>query len=73
MQERSNQAFYTYIEYGKEVDLWAYGVLLFELLAGYNPFFDRHPKKLYDNVMNLQINWPPYMKMIAKVYLGGHV
>ncbi len=49
------------------MDLWAFGVLLFELLAGYNPFFDRNPKNLYDNIATLNIRWPPYMHSVARV------
>jgi serine/threonine protein kinase len=56
-------------EYGKEVDLWAYGVLLFELLSGYNPFFDRSPKVLYENILALNINWPSYMNPTAKTFI----
>lgn len=53
--------------YGREVDIWAYGVLLFELLSGYNPFYDENPKKLYENIINYQIKWPPYIELQAKV------
>lgn len=29
--------------YTKSVDWWAFGILLFELLAGYPPFYDEKP------------------------------
>ena len=57
------------LEYGKEIDLWAYGVLVFELLSGYNPFYDPNPKIMYENVMNVKINWPPYINRLAECFI----
>jgi len=38
--------------YNKSVDWYALGVLIFEMLAGYPPFFteDGNPMKLYEKV-----------------------
>ena len=33
--------------YDKTVDWWAFGVLIFELLAGYTPFASDDPFKIY--------------------------
>ncbi len=57
------------LEYGLEVDLWAFGVLAFELLAGYNPFSSEGPVETYQNVVQAQINWPPYMSRAAKDFI----
>ena len=51
------------------MDLWAYGVVIFELLAGYNPFESDNPTELYRNIKTAQINWPPYLNKTAKVDL----
>ncbi len=58
---------YDIIDYGIEVDLWAFGVMLFELFAGFNPFFERNPRKQCDNIVNMRINWPPYMQSCVRV------
>lgn len=36
--------------HGKAVDWWALGILCFEMLAGYPPFFDDHPLGIYEKV-----------------------
>ncbi len=57
------------VEYGVEVDLWAFGILVFELLAGYNPFAGESPAESYENTRLAEINWPPYLNKVAKVPL----
>ena len=57
-------------EYGIEIDLWAYGILLFELLAGYNPFEnDENPMNSYANMIEGKINWAPYMSLESKEFI----
>lgn len=34
------------------VDWWALGVLLFEMLAGYPPFYDSNPYEIYKKIVN---------------------
>ena len=34
------------------VDWWALGVLLFEMLAGYPPFYDANPFEIYKKIVN---------------------
>ncbi len=36
--------------YGKEVDVWACGVIMYILLVGYPPFWDEDQKKLYAQI-----------------------
>ena len=40
------------------VDIWALGVLCFELLTGTMPFVGRNPKELFSNIGALNIKWP---------------
>ncbi|KAI9315523.1 kinase-like domain-containing protein [Dichotomocladium elegans] len=46
--------------YGKAVDWWSLGVLIFEMLAGYPPFFDDDHLKLYEKILHGKIRWPTY-------------
>ncbi len=43
---------------GVQVDWWALGVLIFEMLFGYPPFYDDHAYVVYENVINCNCNWP---------------
>eukprot|EP00826_Nyctotherus_ovalis_P043903 TRINITY_DN4687_c0_g2_i3.p3 TRINITY_DN4687_c0_g2~~TRINITY_DN4687_c0_g2_i3.p3 ORF type:complete len:151 (+),score=35.11 TRINITY_DN4687_c0_g2_i3:734-1186(+) len=57
--------------YGSEVDLWAFGVLLFELLAGYNPFVEEDdPILLFRNIRKGKINWAPYIRKEARSFIS---
>ncbi|EKC99215.1 hypothetical protein A1Q2_06415 [Trichosporon asahii var. asahii CBS 8904] len=68
--------------YNKSVDWYALGVLIFEMLAGYPPFFteDGNPMKLYEKVRRQVVNtdqqiiagkvrYPTYFDALAKELL----
>lgn len=38
--------------YGKPVDWWALGIVLFEMLSGNTPFYANNHKALYDKILN---------------------
>ena len=38
--------------HSKEVDWWALGILIHEMLAGYPPFYDKDEYKIYQQVLN---------------------
>ncbi|NXF86925.1 MAST4 kinase, partial [Eubucco bourcierii] len=44
--------------YGKPVDWWAMGVILYEFLVGCVPFFGDTPEELFGQVISDEINWP---------------
>ncbi|XP_038632828.1 microtubule-associated serine/threonine-protein kinase 3-like isoform X2 [Scyliorhinus canicula] len=44
--------------YGKPVDWWAMGVILFEFLVGCAPFFGETPEELFGQVVSDEIIWP---------------
>lgn len=46
--------------YNKSVDWWSFGILIFEMLSGYTPFYDSSPMKTYENILNGQIKYPDY-------------
>jgi len=37
--------------HGKSVDWWALGILIFEMLVGFAPFFDENPIGIYQKVL----------------------
>ncbi|KAI9012554.1 kinase-like domain-containing protein [Phycomyces nitens] len=52
--------------YSKSVDWWSLGVLIFEMLAGYPPFYDDDHLKLYEKIIQGKIHWPSYLDPHAK-------
>ncbi|KAI8977880.1 kinase-like domain-containing protein [Pilobolus umbonatus] len=52
--------------YSKAVDWWSLGVLIFEMLAGYPPFYDEDHLKLYEKILQGKIAWPSYFDPNAK-------
>ncbi|OCF41888.1 AGC/PKA protein kinase [Kwoniella heveanensis CBS 569] len=57
--------------YNKSVDWYALGVLIFEMLAGYPPFFteDGNPMKLYEKIIAGKVRYPTYFDPLAKELL----
>ena len=51
--------------YDTRVDIWAIGVLIFELVCGYPPF-QSNQYSMEDNIIHLRINWPNKISGVAK-------
>ncbi|GAA6030574.1 hypothetical protein JCM8097_006215 [Rhodosporidiobolus ruineniae] len=47
-------------------DWWALGVLLFELLAGYPPFFADNPLEIYEKILQGRFGVPAHVDPLAK-------
>ncbi|KAK9473814.1 camp-dependent protein kinase [Dipodascopsis tothii] len=47
--------------YNKSVDWWSLGILIFEMLTGYTPFYDQTPMKTYENILVCQVKYPSYI------------
>lgn len=52
--------------HGKAVDWWALGILIFEMLAGYPPFFDDHPFHIYEKILEGRIVFPTHFTPAAR-------
>ena len=52
--------------HGKPVDWWALGVLIFEMLAGYPPFYDENPFGIYQKILAGKIEFPRQFDSKAK-------
>lgn len=42
------------------------GVLIYEMLVGYPPFYDDNPFGIYEKILSGKIDWPRHMDPIAK-------
>jgi len=52
--------------HNKAVDWWALGILIFEMLAGYPPFFDDNPFGIYEKILSGKIDWPRQIEPVVK-------
>jgi protein kinase X len=48
-----------------EVDWWAFGIILYEFLCGYPPFYDEHPFGIYQKILTGSIEWPRHFSVQA--------
>lgn len=52
--------------HNRAVDWWALGILIFEMLAGYPPFFDDNPFGIYEKILSGKIDWPRQIETVVK-------
>ncbi|CAO3659177.1 unnamed protein product [Umbelopsis ramanniana] len=52
--------------YGRAVDWWSLGILLYELLTGWPPFYSDNTKILYRKILTAKIRYPASMSPEAK-------
>ncbi|SAM04911.1 hypothetical protein [Absidia glauca] len=52
--------------HGKAVDWWGLGVIIFEMLAGYPPFFDDNSFGVYEKILAGKVQFPAHFDPLAK-------
>lgn len=57
--------------HGKAVDWWALGILIYEMLVGYPPFFDETPFRIYEKILEGRVQFPKWIDSRAKDLIKG--
>ena len=52
--------------YGKEVDWWAFGCFVYELMVGLSPFYDKDPINIFKKILKREIKFPSNFPSNAK-------
>ena len=52
--------------HNQAVDWWSLGILIFEMLAGYPPFYADNPLGIYEAILGGKIDWPKSVDGLAK-------
>lgn len=58
-------------QYGRAVDWWSLGVLLYEMMCGMLPFNNRTTEMLFQEILIKQVCFPPILSEPAKHFLHG--
>jgi serine/threonine protein kinase len=57
--------------HGKAVDWWALGVLVYEMLSGYPPFYDDNPFGIYEKILTANLSFQPHVYPFAQDFIRG--
>jgi len=55
--------------YGKPVDWWSFGTLMYEMLTGLPPFYSQDVQEMYNKIMNDKLVFPPHVSSEARSLL----
>ena len=52
--------------YGKGVDWWSFGSLLYEMLTGLPPFYSQDVQEMYRKIINDKLSFPSYVNEVSQ-------
>uniref|UniRef100_A0A2C9K8T4 Protein kinase domain-containing protein n=1 Tax=Biomphalaria glabrata TaxID=6526 RepID=A0A2C9K8T4_BIOGL len=52
--------------HNKAVDWWSLGILIYEMLVGYPPFYAENPFGIYEKIVAGKLEWPKTVDLVAK-------
>ncbi|XP_058860523.1 RAC-gamma serine/threonine-protein kinase-like [Acipenser ruthenus] len=58
-------------DYGRAVDWWSFGIIMFEMMCGRLPFYNEDLKKLFQLILMGDIKFPSALSSDAKSLLSG--
>jgi len=58
-------------KYGKAVDWWSLGTLLYEMICGLPPFYDRNRERMYKKILGAELRFPSHMEPEARSICRG--
>jgi len=58
-------------QYGKAVDWWSLGTLLYEMISGLPPFYDRNRERMYKKILGAELRFPTHMSPEARSVCRG--
>ena len=50
---------YTLQGYNQSVDWWALGILIYEMVSGYPPFYSENPSETYERIVAGEVSGLP--------------
>ena len=56
--------------YGKAVDWWGLGVMVYEMLVGLPPFYDSNRQKMLEKIVSARLYFPAFIPMVAQDFIG---
>eukprot|EP00112_Aurelia_sp_Birch-Aquarium-sp1_P001332 Seg1140.2 transcript_id=Seg1140.2/GoldUCD/mRNA.D3Y31 product="RAC-gamma serine/threonine-protein kinase" protein_id=Seg1140.2/GoldUCD/D3Y31 len=58
-------------DYGRSVDWWGFGVVLYEMLCGRLPFYNRDHEVLFELILSEEVKFPARLSEVSKGILAG--
>eukprot|EP01133_Synstelium_polycarpum_P008377 gene8377-9846_t len=55
--------------YGKAIDWWSFGTLVYEMLSGLPPFYSSDTRVMYNNIMNQKLVFTPQFSSEARDFI----
>jgi serine/threonine protein kinase len=54
-------------DYGKQVDMWSLGIILYILLCGFPPFYHEIPEKIFPQIERGTFDFPGFKNILFKL------